>query len=98
MKTFALAALALLALSTVACAAVPAGEEEMGASTSMMADGDAITIENWETHPVIVAIAKEVAATNAASLASETKTMCSDESYGEADRTKLTDAKGVVRK
>jgi hypothetical protein len=57
----------------------------------------AITLQNWTTHPSIVAVDKEVAKINQATLTSATQdNVCSG--MGDSSREKLTDAANVVRK
>jgi hypothetical protein len=103
MKALSLAALALVAFSAVACASKTSSDETAEVATGEVNTTAAITIENWLTHPKIVAVRDVVNEIDAASendLKTESKAakeLCEESGHGEMERTKLTDPSGVIR-
>lgn len=97
MKKLTLAAVAAFAFALAACAGTSTSEEAGVAVGEVNASAE-ITMQNWITHPKIVAVRKAVEEIEAARFAPETKKLCEDAGHGEFDRTKMTDAHLTVRK
>ncbi|MFO0738853.1 MAG: hypothetical protein U0270_23340 [Labilithrix sp.] len=98
MKTFSLAALALIAVAAFGCANNAGEGDDMATAAGEVNATAPITIGNWLTHPKIVAVRDIVNAIDASEYASESKTeLCQDSGHGESERTKLTDENGVIR-
>lgn len=96
MKTLPFAGLAFLALTAVACADAAPGDDVASATGEVNATAP-ITLQNWISHPKIVAIRDMVDAIDAKDLPSESKELCQDSGHGETERTKLTDGSGKIR-
>ena len=97
MKALTLA-LVLAAFTAVGCAATSDDHAEV-ASGEVNAAAP-ITLQNWLTHPKIVAVRDVVNEIDSApenKFESESQTLCEDSGHGEMERTKLTDASGVIR-
>lgn len=92
-----LAALALVATAAVGCVETSSGED-LAAAEGEVSTSAPITIQNWMTHPKIVAVRRIVNSIDASKYASESKTgLCADSGHGESERTKLTDDHGRIR-
>jgi len=97
MKLLSLTALSLVALAAVGCAR-PSSNEDVAAAEGEVSTTAPITIQNWLTHPKIVAVRKIVNTIDASKFESESKTgLCGDSGHGESERTKITDDHGRIR-
>ncbi len=103
MKALCLAALALVAFTAVGCAQKASPEESAEVATGEVNATAAIDLENWLTHPKIVAVrdvVNEIDAASESDLKTESKDaalLCEAAGHGEMERTKLTDPSGVIR-
>lgn len=98
--TFTLAALALVALTAVGCAANAEADDVSTAAgeASELEASDPITIQNWLRHPKIEEVRAIVDAIDAADYEAESKMdLCVESGHGESERTVLVDGDGVIR-
>ncbi|MBX3229046.1 MAG: hypothetical protein KIT84_01810 [Labilithrix sp.] len=90
-------AVVALGLALAACAGSSSDADNAGVSVGEVNADAEITMANWISHPKIVEVRRIVEEIDVASFATVTKELCEGSTHGELERTKLTDAHGVVR-